>query len=114
MIFNPWQPTNYKLLMQRRGESLSLSTLSDDQLRVEFERGRDDLSVLEAINTELNKRDTDDAFELQLDVVGVLAKLRKTAKPPSTAAKPALMPYRRPRRAVQRRAGRSRSGVLAR
>lgn len=71
---------------------MGLSTLSDDQLRREFERGRDDLSMLEAINNELNKRDTDDAFELQLDVVGVLAKLRKTAKPPSTPAKPTSMP----------------------
>lgn len=59
---------------------LRLSELSDKRLREEFERGRSDLSTLEAINNELKVRYSDDAFDLQLEVVGALTALRKTAK----------------------------------
>ncbi|WP_437412211.1 STY4851/ECs_5259 family protein [Sinorhizobium meliloti] len=62
------------------GDMLRLSELSDERLREEFEHGRSDLSTLEAINNELKARDSDDAFDLQLEVVGALTALRKTAK----------------------------------
>ncbi|MGO7653644.1 STY4851/ECs_5259 family protein [Rhizobium ruizarguesonis] len=61
---------------------MRLSEFSDVGLREEFERGRRDLSRLEAINNELKKRDSEDAFDLQLEIVTVLAALRKVAKPP--------------------------------
>lgn len=60
---------------------MRLSEFSDERLREEFECGRNDLSTLEAINNELNARHSDDAFDLQLEVVGVLTALRKTSKP---------------------------------
>lgn len=60
---------------------MRLSEFSDERLREEFECGRNDLSTLEAINNELNARHSDDAFDLQLEVVGVLTALRTMSKP---------------------------------
>nr|WP_210304173.1 STY4851/ECs_5259 family protein [Rhizobium sp. BK008] len=58
---------------------MRLSEFSDGRLREEFERGRGSLSTLEAINLELKGRDSDEAFDLQLEVVSVLAVLRKAS-----------------------------------
>ncbi|WFT85996.1 STY4851/ECs_5259 family protein [Rhizobium leguminosarum] len=58
---------------------LRLSEYTDAELRVEFTRYTEDLPRLDALNRELNRRDTDEAFDLQLEVVQVLKTLRKTA-----------------------------------
>ncbi|MGN7735319.1 STY4851/ECs_5259 family protein [Ensifer sp. 22564] len=69
--------------MQRWEDLLRLSEYSDHDLREEFERRRTDLKKLEALNAELKSRDSDEAFDLQLEVVTALAALRKSenAKP---------------------------------
>ena len=64
--------------MQRWEELLRLSEYSDHDLREEFERRRTDLKKLEALNAELKSRESDEAFDLQLEVVTALAALRKS------------------------------------
>ncbi|KKZ86595.1 STY4851/ECs_5259 family protein [Rhizobium phaseoli] len=69
--------------MQRKGEKLRLSEFSDTELKYEFEQCPQDLPRLEALNKELNRRDSDEAFDLQLEVVTVLNALRKQTASPS-------------------------------
>lgn len=54
--------------------------LADAELRTEFARHRGDLVQLDALNRELNSRDTDEAFDLQIEIVQVLTNPRKAAK----------------------------------
>lgn len=65
---------------------MRLSEFSDGKLREEFERGRESLSALETLNLELKARDSDEAFDLQLEVVRVLTALKKSsARAPSSS-----------------------------
>lgn len=59
---------------------LRLRGYTDAELRSQFARHRDDLVQLDALNRELNSRDTDEAFDLQIEVVQVLTSLRKAAQ----------------------------------
>jgi len=68
------------------GESgVSLHKLDNDALRREFERNRDHQQKLEQINEVLKKRNSDQANELQFDVINRLRILRRNGPAPVTA-----------------------------
>lgn len=58
---------------------MRLKELSDQDLRAEFSRNREDLARLEEISEVLKRRDTDAAIELHMEVVGLLRRLRKAS-----------------------------------
>lgn len=57
---------------------MRLKELSDHDLRVEFNRSRDDMVRLEEISQVLKPRSSDDAIELHMEVLGLLRRLRKS------------------------------------
>lgn len=58
---------------------MRLNELSDQDLRAEFNRSRDNLARLEEISGVLKPRSTDEAIELHMEVLGLLRRLRKAA-----------------------------------
>lgn len=58
---------------------MRLKELSDHDLRVVFDRSRDDVIRLEEISSALKPRSTDDAIELHMEVLDLLRRLRKAS-----------------------------------
>lgn len=65
---------------------LRLKELSDQDLRAEFNRSRDNLARLEEISGVLKPRSSDDAIELHMEVLGLLRRLRKASSSTSAQA----------------------------
>lgn len=58
---------------------MRLKELSDHDLRAEFSRNRGNLTRLEEISEVLRSRNSDEAIELHMELVGLLRKLRKAS-----------------------------------
>ncbi|MBE1203682.1 STY4851/ECs_5259 family protein [Aminobacter carboxidus] len=69
------------------GEYSDLSSLLDEQLAEMFQQRRDDLQFLEILNQELKSRTSDDALELQIEVV-TLRRAARTSGCARMASKP--------------------------
>ncbi|WP_261316988.1 STY4851/ECs_5259 family protein [Rhizobium leguminosarum] len=58
---------------------MRLKELSDHDLRAEFSRNRDNLTRLEEISEVLKPRNSDEAIELHMEVIGLLRRLRRAS-----------------------------------
>ncbi len=71
------------------GEYLDLSCLSDRQLIELFQQRRHDMQFLEVLNQELKNRTSDDALDLQIEVV-TLRRAARTSEPAVVSTKPSV------------------------
>jgi hypothetical protein len=70
------------------GGSSELSSLADDQLVEIFQKRRSDARFLDALNEELKHRDSDEAFDLHIEVVEARRSLIRATVPERTATVP--------------------------
>lgn len=73
--------------MELGGEYLDLSLLPDRRLIELFQQHRHNAEFLEVLNQELKNRTSDDALDLQIEVV-TLRRAARTGVPASVSAKP--------------------------
>jgi hypothetical protein len=65
-----------------------LSRLDDRRLAEIFQQRRDDPQFLDALNEELKQRDTDEAIDLQIEVVKARRAFARAARPREAAVRP--------------------------
>lgn len=70
------------------GEYVDLSRLDDGQLGEIFEQRRHNPDFLEALNRELNQRESDEALDLQIEVVKARRAFARSADPTARDTKP--------------------------